>query len=410
MKARTTSLLVLLVLLAIIVSLTACGDSSTTSTTAGTETTASGGSTDTSASGGAATGEPIKIGEIMPLSGPEAQDGLRIRQAAELAQQEINDAGGVNGQPIELIFEDGQADPTASSAAAEKLVSQENVLAILGAYASTATAAVMPIAEKYGIPLVTGLSWDESLTEQGNPWFFRAAVTQQAAQQKLAPWFVENLGIKKAAAIVKNSDAEIAYGKTYEQELPKYGVEFTSLNVFQPGTADFSSIITKVQNEGVDTVFIAAETTDGGNLIKQIYESGWEVNRVSYEVLNEWFEMTPEGVEGMYATSWYWPEKDTPVNNSFREAFVAATGKEPDYPPAGGYDEVLIITNAIGRATALDPTAIRDALKTTDMDITRGHLVFDEKGQGTHDLGIVKIVNGQRDILETVDLTTIETK
>jgi branched-chain amino acid transport system substrate-binding protein len=392
MKAKTTSLLLLLVLLVIAVTLSACGDSSSTETTAAPST----GGTD-----------PIKIGDIMPLSGPEAQDGLRIQQAAQLAEKEINDAGGINGRLIKLVFEDGQADPTASSAAAEKLISQEKVVALLGAYASTATAAVMPIAEKYSIPLLTALSWDESLTEQGNEWFFRAAVTQQLAQVKLAPWFVDNLKIKKAAAIVKNSDAEIAYGKTYEQELPKYGVTFTSLNVFQPGTTDYSSIITKVKNEGVDTVFIAAETTDGGNLIKQIYESGWKVNRVSYEILNEWFTMTPEGVEGMYATSWYWPEEDTPVNNVFRPAFLAATGKEPDFPPAGGYDEVLIITDAIRRASSVEPTAIRDALKTTDMQITRGSLVFDAKGQGSHDLGVVKIVDGTRQILEKVDLTTL---
>ncbi|MCL5734169.1 MAG: ABC transporter substrate-binding protein [Actinobacteria bacterium] len=408
MRLKTTFPLVVLVLLAIAIVASSCGGSTTTTSAAASPSTT--GAVGSSTTGAAATGEPIKIGDIVPLSGAEAQDGTRIRQAAELAVQQINGAGGINGRPIELVFEDGQGDPTASSAAAVKLVTQDKVVALLGAYESSATAAVMPIAAQYEIPLVTALSWDESLTQQGNKWFFRAAVTQQLAQVKLAPWFAKNLSIKKAAGICADTTGERIFGEIYQKELPKYGVEFTSLNLFPPGQTDLSSIITKVQNEGVDTIFMGMNDSDGLNLLKQLYSAGYKGNKVAFELLEDWLKLTPQGSEGMYATTWYWPQEDTPVNKVFAPAYKAAYGQDPDFPPAGGYDEVLIIADALTRAGSLDGAAIRDALKTTDMQITRGRLVFDETGQGSHDIGIDKVENGQRTLQELVDLSTIQSK
>ena len=147
--------------------------------------------------GGSAVAQTIKIGVIQPLTGPLAFNGNNDVNGAKLAVKEINASGGVLGKKIELVIEDGQCKPADSVNAAEKLIVRDKVPAIMGGFCSGATAAIMPVAERYKIPLVTGVSSNPKLTEKLHPWFFRNAETELMTAQAFAGILYKEKGMKR---------------------------------------------------------------------------------------------------------------------------------------------------------------------------------------------------------------------
>ena len=118
--------------------------------------------------------QTIKIGLIQPLTGSVAYNGQADVAGSKQAVDERNAKGGVLGKKIELVIEDGQCKPANSVNAAEKLIQKDKVVALSGAFCSSATAAIIPVTEKYKLPLITGVSSKSDLTEKGYKYFFRA--------------------------------------------------------------------------------------------------------------------------------------------------------------------------------------------------------------------------------------------
>src|SRR3954471_7223844 len=150
--------------------------------------------------------DAIKIGVIQPLTGSVAYNGQAFVNGAKLAVERRNAAGGVLGRKVELVIEDGQCRPANSVNAAEKLVQRDKVVALAGSFCSSATMAVMPVAEGNKIPLVTGVSSKSDMTEKGNKWFFRATETDGLLAQSFAKILAEQLKLRKIAFIGVNDD------------------------------------------------------------------------------------------------------------------------------------------------------------------------------------------------------------
>lgn len=372
----------------ILLLLVGCGSStSTTSTSTGT--------------GQSGTNGKIVIGVIEVLSGPESYDGLRMLEAVKMITEQVNKEGGLLGKQIELKIEDGAGETATSANAAEKLVANDKVQALIGAYASTATAGLLPIVAKYEIPLVNCVSQDPKLSEQGNKWFFQGTLLNSTIAKTGVPEFVKMFGIKKAAIVVINSDAELEYSDTYKTFLTDQGVAVTQMS-FPEGTQDFSSILTKLKSEAPDTLFINMGSNEGVNFLKQLYESGLKARVVASDLYQQWADEIPQAIEGMYFAARYAVSDPNPVNQRFVKDFQARTGKLPDDSVAGDYDSMLVLFDAITRAGTIEPRALRQALLKTDMEITRGHIEFDAQQRGGFDTKIVQFKSGQLVILKTI--------
>ena len=131
--------------------------------------------------GSVAAQDTVKIGVVQPLTGPVAYDGNIYANTVKMLVDDMNAKGGVLGKKIELVIEDGACNPAQSVNAAEKLVVRDKVVALLGAFCSTSTAAMMEVARKHKIPHITGVSSAAQLTEQNNPYFFRALAVADSA-------------------------------------------------------------------------------------------------------------------------------------------------------------------------------------------------------------------------------------
>ncbi len=150
--------------------------------------------------------ETIKIGLVQPLTGSVAYNGIADVNGSKLAVEERNKAGGVLGKKVELVIEDGQCKPANSINAAEKLIQKDKVVALSGAFCSSATAAIMPVAERYKMPLITGVSSKADLTEKGNKYFFRAAETDALLSRAFAKILADDLKLKNVAYVGVNDD------------------------------------------------------------------------------------------------------------------------------------------------------------------------------------------------------------
>src|SRR6516225_12365581 len=146
--------------------------------------------------GAAAQAETVKIGLVQPLTGSVAYNGRTDVNGSKLAADERNARGGVLGKQLELVIEDGQCNPATSVNAAEKLIQRDKVAALSGAFCSSATLAVMPVAENYKLPLITGVSSNPQLTEKGNRWFFRATETDALLAKSFAKILAQQLKLK----------------------------------------------------------------------------------------------------------------------------------------------------------------------------------------------------------------------
>ena len=334
---------------------------------------------------GAQAQETVKIGVIQPLTGSVAYNGTTDINGSKLALDEINAKGGVLGKKLELVIEDGQCKPANSVNAAEKLIQRDKVAALSGAFCSSATLAVMPVAENYKIPLVTGVSSSASLTEKGNRWFFRATETDALLAKSFAKILFEQLKLRKVAYIGVNDDWGRGGVAEFEKQMTALGATTVMKEFFEHGTSDFYTILTKLKASGADGAFVAAETQDGSIFVKQKAEFGLQLKvfGVGSGATADFMKLTGASSEGIYAAVPYASTMDTPKNKAFVEAYTARYKEAPGKYSAAGYNAINILAAAINRAGSTDAEKIREALTKTNYEGPNGKFVFDAKGQAS---------------------------
>lgn len=356
------------------------------------------------ASAALAQAETIKIGVIQPLTGSVAYNGTSFVDGAKLAAEEINAKGGVDGNQIQLIIEDGMCKPANSVNAAEKLIQNDKVPVLAGAFCSSATLAVMPVAKKYEIPLVTGVSSNPTLTEKGNEWFFRATETDALLAKSFAKILHDNLKLERLAYVGVNDDWGRGAVDAFSGEIEALGGETVLKEYFEHGTTDYYTLLTKVRAAQPDGLFVAAETQDGSILVKQIKELGIDtkVFGVGSWATADFVGLTGEASEGIHAAVPYAATIENERNKAFVEAYQSKYGDFPGKYSAAGYNTINIIAQAIDRADSTDPAAIRDALEKTDYEGVNGRFRFDEKHQAYGiDMVLVQLQGGTPVVVST---------
>jgi branched-chain amino acid transport system substrate-binding protein len=341
---------------------------------------------------GAEAQETIKIGVIQPLTGSVAYNGTTDVNGSRLAMEERNAKGGVLGKKVELVIEDGVCNPAKSVNAAEKLIQRDKVAALSGAFCSSATLAVMPVAENYKIPLVTGVSSMADLTEKGNKWFFRATETDALLAKSFAKILHDELKLQKVAFVGVNDDFGRGAVNEFEKQMTALGATSVMKEYFDHGTTDFYTLLTKLRASGADGVFVAAETQDGSIFVKQKSEFGLKtkVFGVGSWATADFIKLTGPAAEGIYAAVPYAATMTTPKNKAFVDAYEKKYHEMPGKYGAAGYNAINILMDAIERAGSTDPEKIREALTKTDYEGPNGKFVFDATNQA-HGFNIVLV-------------------
>jgi branched-chain amino acid transport system substrate-binding protein len=353
---------------------------------------------------------PIKIGVIQPLSGPVAASGNYVRMGAEIARDWINAKGGVLGRKLELQIEDNKSDPKEAASAAEKLIVRDKVPAIMGAWGSSMTLAVMPKLEEYGVPMVVETSSAASVTKRGNPWVFRISPPSEMEAVGLEP-YVEKLGVKRADFLAVNTDWGRGAITAFGDMLKKKGVAVGAAEFMDQAATDMSAQLTKIKGAGGDTIFLTTSVEQITLVLKQAQEQ-----RIQRKIITTGGSSSPTqlikqagaAAEGTYHILFFMPWfPEAMPDGKLAKAFVDEWGKR-GHPFEGltegfrGHDGILTIAEATKIAGKDEPKAIRDALWKVQITGVNGPIKFNkdgpagkESGQSQPSIFIVQIKDGK---------------
>jgi branched-chain amino acid transport system substrate-binding protein len=325
----------------------------------------------------------IVIGAVYPLSGGVSYDGQTELNGAKIALEEINRAGGVLGKKIRLVAEDGACNPGHSVTAAEKLITNDHVVGILGALCSSATGAVSEAVKKHGIPLISGVSTAERLTETGNPWFFRATTTTSINGASLGKALIDISHAKRIAFIVTSDDWGRSAVKAYGAALKAHGAEVVADEYFDRNDTDFTEHLTKIRAAKPDAIFSVGGFQNAANVTTQARQLG-----ITVPILGEgafctatWAKLVGTFTNNVTGIIEWVPEIDTAMNKTFMDEYQKTFKEAPTKFSAAGYNTMHIMAAAIKKAGTTEPEKLRQALAETDYNSLMGRYRFDQKGQ-----------------------------
>jgi branched-chain amino acid transport system substrate-binding protein len=338
--------------------------------------------------------EDIKIGEFGSMTGGEATFGQSTDRGIRLAIDEKNAAGGIKGRKITLLSEDNQGKPEEAAAVVKKLITQSQVIAILGEVASTRSLAAAPIAQQFKVPMVSPSSTNPKVTQVGD-YIFRVCFIDPFQGPVMARFAFENLKLKKVA-ILKDlkSDYSLGLAEFFAKKFKELGGEIVSEQTFQTGDSDFKGQLTRIRTANPEAIFIPAYYTEVGLIARQARQlgikavllggDGWDSPKL--------FEIGQDAVQGSYFSNHYASESPVRATQEFIKKYKEKYNETPDGLAAAGYDAAQILLDAMERAKEITPQAIRDALaQTKDFPGATGKISINSERNADKEAFIVKV-------------------
>lgn len=222
----------------------------------------------------AATQADLTIGMLAPMTGNGARFGESQRNGVQLAMDEINAAGGINGSKVQLVLEDTKTEPPTAVTAFTRLSERKDLICIFGSAASLDVPAYLPRVDAAGIPHVLPVAVLPKITEMGSTWTFRTALNDQIAAVKMADFAVNQLKAKKIALLIEDS----AFGETalnFAKEAESQGVKPLAIERLKRGDLDVKPQLTKLQSLGVTHIQFWGYYTEFALVAKQMKELGY---------------------------------------------------------------------------------------------------------------------------------------
>jgi len=352
------------------------------------------------------SGDKIKIGEFASLTGKEATFGTSSHEGTLLAVEEINAAGGVLGKKLELITEDDQSKAGEPANAVNKLVSKDNVVAVLGEVASSRSLEAAPICQQNKVPMISPASTNPDVTKTGN-YIFRVCFIDPFQGTVMANFAANTLKAKKVAVLTDvKSDYSKGLAKFFKEQFVKTGGEIVSQLDFNAGDKDFKGQLTTIKGAGPDAVFVPGYYTEVALIAIQAKQLGLNVPLMGGDgwESSTLVEIGKEAVEGHYFSSHYTSTDSSPKVQGFVEAYKKKFGgKVPDTMAALGYDSAKVLADAITRAGSTDGEKVRDALAAVkDYDAVTGKITMNENRDAVKSAVILQVKDGQFKFLQNV--------
>jgi branched-chain amino acid transport system substrate-binding protein len=351
--------------------------------------------------------EPVKVGEFASLTGKDATFGISSHEGTLMAVEEINAAGGVLGKQIQLLTEDTQCKPGESATVVNKLISRDNVIAILGEVASTRSMEAAKICQDNHTPMISPASTNPDVTKTGD-YIFRVCFIDPFQGTVMANFASKTLHLKRVAVFTDvKSDYSKGLAKFFKERFVANGGEIVTELDYNGGDKDFKAQLTSIKAANPEGVFVPGYYTECALISVQARQlglnvplfggDGWESSKL--------LEIGGDAVEGNYFSTHY----NAAVGSDVSKKFVADyekrwNGKVPDALAACGYDSAIVLADAIKRAGSTDPEKLRDAIAATkNFSAVTGNISIDEKRNATKSAVILQVKNGKFQYLETVE-------
>ena len=351
--------------------------------------------------------DTIAIGGIFPLSGDVAVYGVECKKGIDLAIDEINEAGGVNGKKIVLIGEDDEGKPDKSVNAFKKLTTKDKVKFIIGSLTSGCVQAVTTLAQAGRVIQIAPAATAPAITDAGD-YIFRACFIDPFQGTVGGKFATETLGAKRAAVLYDiQNDYSVGLEENFVKSFEAGGGTIVARESYSTGDKDFNAQLTKIKNASPDVVYIpdyygtvaliARQLRMQGITTPIVGGDGWDglAGNAGDEVLN-----------GFYSNH-YAVDSEVPAVRKFVSSFKTKYNSAPNAFAALGYDSVYMLRDAIVKAGTLDVASVRSALEQTDGDYVTGHLTFDARHNPVKSAVMLELVRGADGKLTSVYKTTV---
>ncbi|KAB3530033.1 ABC transporter substrate-binding protein [Alkaliphilus serpentinus] len=335
----------------------------------------------------------IYIASANPMTGDSAQFGDMKVKAIELALEEVNKNGGIDGKQVKLLVGDDTGNPKEAPNVAQKFSSDKKVLAVIGHWNSSCTLAARGIYESAGIPVITD-SVNKAITDGTTPHIFRISLTDTTQAQHLAKYAYEVMGKRKAAILFTANDFGTGLKEDFTATFTELGGEIVATETYFEGQSkDFSPQLTKIKSKNPDLIFIPGYYVETALIAQQAQSSGIDVPMLGTDGISseELVKLGGDAVEGIKFAGFFHPEVEYPGTKEFVEAFRVKYNKEPDTYAALAYDSAKLLLEAMSQGGATregikkyldnvkDFPGVAGPIAFEGNDVTRGIIILTVK-------------------------------
>ncbi|HYS49963.1 MAG TPA: ABC transporter substrate-binding protein [Xanthobacteraceae bacterium] len=330
----------------------------------------------------------IKIGGLLPISGPGSYFGAQDKQGIELALEAINKSG-VNGFKFEIQYEDSSCSPLPATQAAKRLLDQYKPDVVIGEECSDATLAVMPVLAQAKVPLLNAGSSSIKVTEPGNPWTFRIMPNEVMQGVDIATNAYKRLNARTAVLLYENTNAGIGNAKVFGDTFTSLGGKILADIGFGRDVNDFTPIATRVAGVGkVDVIPTYTLEGQGLKITQALAQAGVTKGGGggAIQLGTIWLPFGFEQKAGKAALGYIRIVQFDPTDKrdqvrGFIQAFKAKYNQDPTHLNAHAYDQIMLIADVVRRG-AKDAQGIHDGLAATkSFSGVTGSVAFDEHNQ-----------------------------
>lgn len=336
----------------------------------------------------------VNIGAILPLSGNASQYGIWIREALDLALNEVNQKGGINGNDLKIVYEDDKANPKLASQAMQKLVSNNKVPIVFGSWASSSVLAQAPIANESKV-VVMGEAVSPKIRDAGD-FVFRIQPDGSVYLKNLIPFVVKNFSYKTALIIYVNNDFGVDLANTADTLMQSSGIKIIDKQAFAQDETNFRTQLTIAKSLNPDAIFVFAYA-EAGHILKQARELGITspfFAAATFENPNI-LKIAGDAAEGVIYPHHFNPESKVPIVEAYQKKYKEHYGRLSEGFAALAYDGILIVTKALKQCNN-DGSCIRDYLYKMEAFVgVTGTTSFDDHGDVIKPIIIKTVKNGQ---------------
>lgn len=342
------------------------------------------------------------------MTGGSASYGISSKNAIELAFKEINEKGGINGKQLELVVADNKSEAAEATNAMQKLVSQDNVVAVIGPNLSSSviaasainnSAKVLDIAPMATNPYVT-VDQASGKTKDFN---YRTCFIDPFQGTVMAKFATAELGVGNAAVLIDNSsDYAKGLAQFFKENFVKEGGAVTAEESYLQKDTDFKATLTKIKATNPDFLYVPGYYQEVGLIVKQARELGMNMPIAGDDGCDS--AKMPEiagaaALNNTYFSSLYSPEDSSDINKNFVAAYEKAYGQKPDVFAALSYDSALLVAEAIKNAGSTEPAKISEAMaKINGFSGVSGSVTFDDKHNPVKSAVILEYKDGAQSL------------
>jgi branched-chain amino acid transport system substrate-binding protein len=361
--------------------------------------------------GGCASKETndIRIGVNAEITGSKPTVGDSCKNAAQLLVTQVNADGGLKvgdkKWPVTLFIEDNEDKPESAAAVAKKLISQNNVLAILGPNASGNAIPAARICEDAKVIMITPWSTNPKTTENMK-YVFRACFVDDFQGQVMAKFARDNLKANTAAVLYDvASEYNKGIAEIFKKEFEAMGGKVVAFESYTKDDKDFSSQLTKIKAANPDVLFLPNYYNEVPLQVQQARRLGLTCAIIGSDSWgsDELLKLGGKDLEGCFFSTHYAPDIATPEAQKFIKEYEAKYGKKPDDVAALTYDSLNLLLTAISKAGSLDRQKVRDALANiTEFEGVTGKMKFKGTGDPIKSAVIIQIKDGKFTYFDSV--------